>query len=59
MKSFLSPAMTAKLSTKLQSKAVFSREKSQKGEHLSAAGKMSTIFTLYNLYSNISKDDII
>ena len=34
-------------------------EIAKKGEHLSAAGKMSTIFTLYNLYSNMSKDDII
>ncbi len=30
-----------------------------KGEYLSAGGKMSTIFTLYNLYSNMTKDDII
>ncbi len=34
-------------------------EIAKKGEHLSATGKMSTIFTLYNLYSNMSKDDII
>lgn len=31
----------------------------KKGEYLSASGKMSTIFTLYNLYSNMTKDDII
>lgn len=34
-------------------------EIAKKGEHLSASGKMSTIFTLYNLYSNMTKDDII
>lgn len=34
-------------------------EVEKKGEHLSASGKMSTIFTLYNLYSNMTKDDII
>ncbi len=30
-----------------------------RGEDLSASGKFSSIFTLYNLYSNMSKDDII
>ena len=30
-----------------------------KGEYLSTSGKMSTLFTLYNLYSNMTKDDII
>ncbi len=30
-----------------------------RGEELSASGKFSSIFTLYNLYSNMSKDDII
>ena len=34
-------------------------EVEKKGEYLSASGKMSTIFTLYNLYSNMTKDDII
>lgn len=34
-------------------------EIAKKGEHLSSTAKMSTIFTLYNLYSNMSKDDII
>lgn len=31
----------------------------EKGEYLSAAGKISTSFTFYNLYSNMSKEDII
>lgn len=30
-----------------------------KGEYLSASSKMSTLFTLHNLYSNMTKDDII
>ena len=30
-----------------------------RGEDLSSSGKFSSIFTLYNLYSNMSKDDII
>lgn len=34
-------------------------EVEKKGEYLSTSGKMSTIFTLYNLYSNMTKDDII
>jgi len=34
-------------------------EVEKKGEYLSAGGKMSTLFTLYNLYSNMTKDDII
>lgn len=31
----------------------------EKGEYLSAAGKISTAFTLYNLYSNMNKEDVI
>lgn len=31
----------------------------ERGEELSASGKFSSIFTLYNLYSNMNKDDII
>ncbi len=31
----------------------------ERGEDLSASGRFSSIFTLYNLYSNMSKDDII
>ncbi len=31
----------------------------EKGEYLSASGRFSSIFTLYNLYSNMSKEDII
>lgn len=38
---------------------ILKEEIAKKGEHLSATAKMSTIFTLYNLYSNMSKDDII
>lgn len=38
---------------------ILKEEIAKKGEHLSATGKMSTIFTLYNLYSNMTKDDII
>lgn len=38
---------------------LFKEEIEKKGEYLSASGKMSTIFTLYNLYSNMTKDDII
>ncbi len=30
-----------------------------KGEYLSASGKMSTLFTLHHLYSNMSNEDII
>ncbi len=38
---------------------ILKEEVEKKGEHLSASAKMSTIFTLYNLYSNMTKDDII
>lgn len=31
----------------------------ERGENLSASGKFSSIFTPFNLYSNMSKDDII
>ena len=31
----------------------------RKDEYLSATGKISSMFTLYNLYSNMTKDDII
>ncbi len=31
----------------------------ERGEDLSASGRFSSIFTLYNLYSNMNKDDII
>lgn len=31
----------------------------EKGEYLSASGKMSTLFTLHHLYSNMSNEDII
>lgn len=31
----------------------------QKGEYLSALSKLTSHFTLYNLYSNMTKDDII
>ena len=31
----------------------------ERGENLSASGRFSSLFTLYNLYSNMSKDDII
>lgn len=31
----------------------------EKGEYLSASGKMSTLFTLHHLYSNMNNEDII
>lgn len=31
----------------------------EKGEYLSASGKMSTLFTLHHLYSNMSNEDVI